>query len=667
MCGIAGFVSQSLELHDLRLMLANLAHRGPDGFGTYRDSHAALGSTRLAIVDLEGGNQPVFSAEGDVALVFNGEVYNYPELRQILKSRGRIFNGESDAEVLLQSYLEHGESFAAELNGQFAIAIWDGRKRKMILVRDRFGVRPLFYLQTPEFFAFSSEIKSLLTLPKVPRRFNEKALDQLFQFWTPIGSHTFFSDIYELLPGHMLIQEKGTSRISSYWHWPFPSLVQGTSHSYEEEFTTRLHQAVKLRLRSDVEVAAYLSGGLDSSAIVALASRSLATTLRTFSLSFTEKSYDEGEAQQKISELFRTRHSTITCRDEDIERHFESTVWHAEAPIFRTAPAPLFLLSKLVRENNIKVVLTGEGADEILLGYDLFRELKIRMFWARQPESAWRPLLLKRIYAYLPHFRNPRYANLAIQSFRGHLQDDGPFYSHLIRWTSQAVNKCFFSESLKNRLENYEATVELKTFLPEDYFRASALDKAQYLELVTLLKGYLLSSQGDRMSMAHSVESRYPFLDHQFVTYVNGLSSKTKLASLRDKAILRNAMKGILPEDIRTRPKFAYQAPEIRPFIPVQGKRSRLIDQYLNSDAIQKAGLYDEDLVQALLSKAANSDQSRLGMRDNSAFIQILSTQIFYEHYFVPDFRKAAERKLEDLRIPFRVQVERGTNMASLV
>lgn len=659
MCGIAGIISPNPDLHDLDLMLAMIAHRGPDGFGTFIDAEAAIGSSRLAIVDLQGGNQPVSNASEDVFLVFNGEVYNYIELREELKLKGHKFGTQSDAEVILHCYLEYGDSFGSHLNGQFSIAIWDQPKHRLILVRDRLGVRPLFFYHQNNFFAFASEIKSLLVLSKISREFNPRALDQLFTFWTPIGGHTFLKSIEELLPGHVLVLEKGKKKTFPYWNWAFPSLQEKKreSEQTEEEFVRRLQKAVDFRLRSDVEVGAYLSGGIDSSAITALASKSLKGRLKTFSVSFEDETYDERKAQKLVSDLFKTDHQNIVCSSQDIAKSFQEVIWHTEAPIFRTAPAPLFLLSKLVHQKGIKVVLTGEGADEILLGYDLFRELKLRKFWARQPESEWRPLLFKKLYAYLPHFQNPRYANLAIQSFKLHLQDSSPFYSHLIRWAMQAFNKVYFSGSLQKTLQGYKAQDELESLMPKEFFQAQDIDQAQYLEIVTLLKGYLLSSQGDRMAMGHSVEARFPFLDHELIGYVNQLPVQAKLKRLRDKLILRNSMKTVLPESIYTRPKFAYQAPEIRAFIQPSGECTEMVTHFMNREAIERAGFFEGALVEGLLKKIQKSDLGRLGMRDNSAFVQILSSQIFYSQFFEQNFRSLAEEKLKSLKTRFLVRL----------
>jgi asparagine synthase (glutamine-hydrolysing) len=345
-----------------------------------------------------------------------------------------------------------------------------------------------------------------------------------------------------------------------------------------------------------------------------------------------------------VAAEYHTKHRTFECGDEDINDRFERAVWHTETPLFRTAPTPLNLLSERVRNDGIKVVLTGEGADEVLLGYDIFREVKIRRFWSRQPGSSWRQQLFKKLYAYLPQFSNPRFANLSIESFRGTLQSDSPFYSHLIRWNNNAANKIYFSEALRGGLGDYDALAELESMLPADYRRADDVDRAQYLEMITLLRGYLLSSQGDRMTMGNSVEARFPFLDHEFVEFASRLPRKFKLAGLRDKRILRESMDGFLPAEICQRPKFAYQAPEIRAFFAVGRPRSALVDTYLSDTVVREVGLFKSELVSSLLKKVETSGLARLGTRDNIAFVQMLSTHIFHKR-FVQDRPSDANRE----------------------
>jgi asparagine synthase (glutamine-hydrolysing) len=659
MCGIAGLTSGGGSERDVDLMLASFVHRGPDEFGTYADSRICMGTARLSIIDVAHGQQPIRDERTGVVIVFNGEIFNYVELRETLSKSGHVFLTHSDTEVALRLYLEHGNDFVGLLNGQFAIALWDPRQGRLLLARDRFGICPLFYFHSGPMFAFASEIKGLLTNPRIPRRFNPRALDQIFTFWTPIGRNTSIADVFELPPGHLLEWKGDAVRISAYHQWQFPDLVAPSRLTFREAvegLTALLTRSIDIRLRADVEVGSYLSGGLDSSAVVALAYGKLNRKLRTYSLEFSENSYDESPFQRMVSEKFRTSHSAEVCREADIAERFERVIWHTECPLFRTAPAPLSILSERVRRDGIKVVLTGEGSDELLLGYDLFREVKIRRFCARQPGSDARPQLFKRLYAYLPQFANARYANLAIESLKKTLNSNSPFYSHEVRWANNSANKIYFSTELSDSLRGYSSVEELSSVVPKEYFEAGDLDRAQYLEMITLLRGYLLSSQGDRMLMGNSVEGRFPFLDNDVLRFVTGLPRSYLLRGLRDKFLLREAMKMELPEAIRNRPKFAYQAPEIRAFFPKGAGKSALVDQYLQEGALRESGLFRPDLVGNLVKKIENSELTRLGTRDNMSFVQILSTQIFYEKFIRSDVRAVAEENLGRCRFVTRIR-----------
>jgi asparagine synthase (glutamine-hydrolysing) len=598
--------------------------------------------------------------ETGVVIVFNGEIFNCPELREPLVAEGWKFHTHCDTEVILNLYLKYGESFPTLLNGQFAVAIWDPRVEKLLLTRDRFGICPLFYYQDESRLLFSSEIKCILTDARVPRAINSQALDQIFTFWTSIGQHTALTGIRELPPGHMLVQEGRRQRLSAYWAWPFPGQCPPVEMSFDqarEEFVERLSAAVNLRLRADVEVGSYLSGGIDSSAIVSLASQIAPRKLRTYSIGFKEESYDERKYQDLVARQYQTIHKFFECSEADINSCFERVIWHAETPLFRTAPAPMNLLSRHVRDDGIKVVLTGEGSDEILLGYDIFREVKIRRFWARQPQSRRRQQLFKRLYAYLPQFANPRFANIAIESFRATLLEDSPFYSHCIRWNNNAANKVYFSADLQAALGSYSALAELEGLMPAGYQQAGDVERAQYLELITLLRGYLLCSQGDRMTMGNSVEARFPFLDHELASFVNSLPRKFKLSGLKDKYLLRESMEKLLPVEIRHRPKFAYQAPEIRAFFSVGGQRSPLVEEYMSESTVEDVGLFNKALVSALLKKIESSSLSRLGTRDNNAFVQILSTHIFHRKFVKPGgLRAVSETKARNLFVKTRLK-----------
>src|SRR5581483_7905856 len=408
MCGIAGILNLSpgpLPARDaLTAMIESLRHRGPDGFGFHSDNDIGLAHARLSIIDLEGGRQPIHNEDRTVWVVFNGEIFNYVELRADLQRRGHHFYTQSDTEVIVHAYETYGDDFVRELNGQFAIALWDSRRRRLLLARDRAGIRPLFYTLHRHRLLFASEVKAIFTDPAVARRLDIAALAQIFTYWSALPPATPFEGICALPPGHLGVVENGKIRIHKYWDWEFSDIAHGTSEAQlAEELRALLIDAVRLQLRADVPVGAYLSGGLDSSVITTLIKHYTETPLRTFSVTFEDDEFDESGYQNELVARLGTHHTSIRCTKADIRAAFPRMMWHAETPVVRTAPTPLMMLSGAVRAADYKVVLTGEGADEVFGGYDLFKEAKIRRFWARQPASIRRPLILSRLYPYLKH------------------------------------------------------------------------------------------------------------------------------------------------------------------------------------------------------------------------------------------------------------------------
>ncbi|MBM4319662.1 MAG: asparagine synthase (glutamine-hydrolyzing), partial [Deltaproteobacteria bacterium] len=517
MCGICGI----FNLGDgappdsalLRRMVAALRHRGPDGNGGYGDRHILLGHSRLAIIDLSGGAQPMSNEDDSLWVVFNGEIFNYLELGEELKQAGHRFRSRSDTEVLLHAYEQWGPTFVERCNGQFAFALWDRPQRRLMLCRDRVGILPLYYAQHGQRLFFASEIKALLQEPELPRRLDPRGLAEVFTFWTPVPPRTALTGIRQLRPGTLLLVEQGgRTEEKEYWQPVFPEQRPGFAHAGDERLAElaaglrdRLEEATRLRmLRSDVPVGVYLSGGLDSSVIAALVRRFHQGPLRTFSLRFEHPDFDEGAFQQEMVQRLATEHSAVEVGYRAIARWFPEVIQATETPVLRTAPAPLFLLSGLVRQNGFKVVLTGEGSDEFLAGYDLFREDKVRRFWARCPGSQLRPLLLGRLYPWM--VRAPAQAQALQRSFfgRGLAELEMPHFSHIPRWSSTAGLQRLFSRELLAALAGFSPVEELVSRLPPEANRWEPLCRAQYLEITTLLSGYLLSSQGDRMLMGHS-------------------------------------------------------------------------------------------------------------------------------------------------------------------
>jgi asparagine synthase (glutamine-hydrolysing) len=633
MCGIAGIIKSNASRPDpehLQAMIAALSHRGPDETGFYCKGPAGLAHARLSIIDLAGGKQPMSISNGDLWITFNGEIFNYVELREELIRKGHTFATRSDTEVILHLYQEKGESCVEQLNGQWAFAIWDAPRQKLFLSRDRFGVRPLFYTRTPDSFAFASEIKAIFAGLDIPRELDLEGLDQIFTFWVTLPPRTTFRNISQLPPGHSLVFENGKVRTRAYWGFSYcqeNAVSEGREKQLSEDLLNLLLDATKVRLRSDVPVGAYLSGGLDSTVIAGLAHQLVGDRLRTFSVSFEDPEFDESPYQQAASRYLHTQHSDIPCSYQDIADVFPDVVWHSEQPVLRTAPAPMLLLSKLVHRSGFKVVLTGEGADEILGGYDILKETKIRQFWGKNPESRWRPLLLKRLYPYMEDIQRQPQAYLQ-RFFHVSVEElDNPLFSHLPRWDLTARLKAFFSDDVRAELQPRVALSSLEQQLPEAYAGWALFNRAEYLEAKYLLPGYILSSQGDRMAMAHAVEGRYPFLDYRVVEFAAKLPTRLKMKVLNQKHLLKQASDGLIPPAIQKRYKQPYRAPDGKSFF----RSANYLDDVLSPRQIEQAGIFDPRAVAALVAKFKTGRST--SVKDNMALVGILSTQLLLEQF----------------------------------
>ena len=647
MCGIAGilnFNGQSVEPSLLDRMIARVRHRGPDDSGTHTDKQVGLAHARLSIIDLASGDQPMHNEDGSVSIVFNGEIFNYVELRADLLQRGHRFRTQCDTEVILRLYEESGEDCVRHLNGQWAFAIWDSRREKLFLSRDRLGVRPLFYTVADRALLFGSEMKSLFALPQVSREIDPVALDQIFTFWVTVPPRTTFKGVRELPPGHSMTVQDGKVTVARHWHLDYGAALDGASDAgasedaYAEKLLELLVDATRIRLRSDVPVGAYLSGGLDSTLITALIRRFTGAPLKTFSMSFDDPEFDESGYQDEAVRFLGTHHQEVRCTAADIGRVFPDVVWHTERPILRTAPAPLYILSGLVRKHGYKVVLTGEGSDEMLGGYDIFKEAKIRRFCAARPDSRRRPLLLKRLYPYLGNLQSQSGAYL--QAFFGARRDEtgDEFFSHLPRWRLTSKLKALFSDEVRAEIGPYDGLAELRDVLPSGYSGWDSFCQAQYLESAYLLPGYILSSQGDRMAMAHSVEARFPFLDHRVVEFAARIPPRLKMKVLNEKYLLKRCADGLVPPSVKKRSKQPYRAPEGRCFFGAA--RLEYADELLSPGRIARDGVFNPVTVQKLVAKFR--DGRAIGIKDNMALVGVLSTQLVVDQ-FVRGFREEFE------------------------
>jgi asparagine synthase (glutamine-hydrolysing) len=630
MCGFVGYFGPVRDAEPLlEGMTAAIAHRGPDEQGYFVSPEAGLGHARLSVIGLGDGQQPMADETGGLMLAFNGEIFNYVELREDLRARGRRFRTSSDTEVILHLYDEMGEDCLRLLNGDFAFALWDERRRRMMLARDRMGVRPLFHASRDGVFYFASEIKALLRVPGISARIDPVALDQIFTLWAPLAPRTAFADIQELEPASVMMVEPERIVTRRYWSLDFPprGAVAAVTNETDaaEQVRALLTDAVRLRIRADVPVGSYLSGGLDSSFVSALAAGMAPQGLDTFSVTFDSPEHDESTFQNEMAATLGTRHHAVACRRGDIAQAFPEVIRFAEKPLLRTAPAPLFRLSRLVRESGLKVVLTGEGADEVFAGYDIFKEARVRRFCRRQPQSVMRAHLFRRLYPYLPDLNRQSAQYLAAFFGAGDASLDDPLFSHRPRFKTTAAAKLFFSHDLRSALKGYDAAEEMASRLPPAFATWHPLHQAQYLESRFLLPGYILSSQGDRMAMAHGVEGRFPFLDHRLVEFAARMPPEMKLKGLTEKHILRQAAAGLLPPSIGKRVKQPYRAPDSQSFVGA-GEPDYVRD-CLGEKSIADGGLFNAKAVAKLHAKCRA--QPVTGYRDNVAFVGILSTQLW--------------------------------------
>lgn len=635
MCGISGIFNlhnkAPISSEQLRAMTFSLNHRGPDEAGAYIDDFIGLAQSRLSIIDLTGGSQPIHNEDKSLWIIFNGEIFNYPELRSDLIMLGHKFYTNTDTEVILHLYEEKKEKALDDLNGQFAFAIWDNKNQELFLARDRVGILPLYFKLNREKFYFASELKAIFAVQESNPAFDPISFDQIFTFWTNLPGDTPFKDYKEVPPAHFLrINFNGKFDLLPYWHLKFSdekNLSNSNIDNITREAKELLTDAVRIRLRADVPVGTYLSGGLDSSGLTAIVKKNFNNELRTFGISFEEESFDESRFQKLMVEHLQTNHSEVFTKNTDIGKYFSDIVYFGERPIFRTAPAPLYLLSKKVREENFKVVLTGEGADEIFGGYNIFKEAKIRKFWSANPESKYRSKLLKKLYPYI--FKDKRLFSTLEAFFRlGIDEPENPIFSHIVRWSNNSKMKNFFSENFKEQIRDYNAIDELTLKLPEDFDNWSTLSKAQYLEIITFMSGYLLSSQGDRMAMGNSVELRVPYLDHRIIEFMARVPSVWKIFGLNEKYILKKVFNEYLPKEILYRAKNPYRAPIRNSFI---ANNNFPIEDILNEVNISDAGVFNSSKVKMLLQKAKKSES--LSELDNMALAGIISTQILHEQF----------------------------------
>jgi len=564
MCGIAGIVavdqldgeapSRAVRMRDV------ITYRGPDEAGLHCDAHAALAHRRLSIVDLSTGQQPLANEDGSIWVVFNGEIYNHAEIRKELEAHGHSYRTRSDTETIVHAYEQWGEECVHRFRGMFAFAIWDGPKRRLLLVRDRLGIKPLYWTRTHDALLFGSEIKAILASGLIEPQANEAVLPEVLSTRYTSGEETLFRGIHKLLPGHLLVFEGGDVKTRQYWDLPSraASSSQPPAPDPLSRFRELLEESVRLRLMSDVPLGMFLSGGIDSSAIAAIMARMIDRPLQTFSVAFKDRAFNELEYAREVARTIGAVSHEVVIDDQDFFGALPKLLWHEDEPIAHTSSVPLYFVSALARQH-VTVVLTGEGSDELLAGYGKYPRVswnwRAGTVYERMMPAAMRESIARGVVPRLPG----RLARYAKRSFLA--MDRSPesmFFDNFasIRLADQQRLLAPALRSAATRAVAYGSSL--------GYFNApnggsTLLDRLLYADIKTYLVELLMKQ--DQMSMATSIESRVPFLDHKLVEYAAGLPDEWKLSGLTTKRVLRESMKGLLPESILNRPKMGFPVP----------------------------------------------------------------------------------------------------------
>lgn len=559
MCGICGIAyshpERPVDTERLRQMTEVMSHRGPDSQGFHSAPGIGLGVRRLSIIDLQTGDQPISNEDGTVTVVCNGEIYNFQELRQQLLAAGHRFKTCSDVEVIVHLYEDFGEECVRHLRGMFAFALWDSRRRRLQLARDRFGIKPLLYSMESDGLFFGSEYKSILMSGKIDRQINVLAMKDLFTIGFVLAPKTLFSRICQVLPGHYLLYQNGNLSIHKYWDLLFPVPGEDGPHrsarEWSEGLRAKLEECVRIHMRSDVPVGAWLSGGIDSSAVASLMGRMSHDPVQTFTLAFENQKFDEVNHQKILKDFagYNLSNQQAVCSINDF-RLFPKAVWHFEDTFNRVVGIPRMLLSQLAARN-VKVVLTGEGADEVFGGYPWFRTNKLLQPFIKLPFG------LRRLIAKVPAVRTKwqRASAMLVAPREMNLLR----YKQIFNTEYSEFDYGVFSDDLKQRLTVQENDDD-NLILPEEFYKWDPFTQLQYFEIKVRLPDFITRNL-DMTSMAYSLEARVPFLDHELVEFCAHIPSIVKMRGLEEKYVLRQAMRDALPPEIFRRKKRGLSAP----------------------------------------------------------------------------------------------------------
>jgi asparagine synthase (glutamine-hydrolysing) len=600
MCGIAGLAGPEPLGADVRERVVRmrdiLAHRGPDGAGLWADAHAVLAHRRLSIIDLAGGHQPLANEDERVWVTYNGEIYNHRDVRAELEAAGHRYRTRSDTETIVHAYEQWGDDCVHRFRGMFAFALWDGPKQRLLLVRDRLGVKPLYWARAGERLLFASEIKSLLASGLIEPRCNAACLPELLATRYTSGTETLFNGIHKLLPGHRLVFENGSVRIEQYWDLPHdgcdPELERLDDATLVDRFREMLRESVRLRLMADVPLGMFLSGGIDSSAVAALMAREIDRPIQTFSVGFAERDCSELTYARQVACAIGADAHEIVIDAHDFFRALPRLVWHEDEPIAHPSSVPLHFVSELARRH-VKVVLTGEGSDELLAGYGKYWRALANWHagraYTRLVPRAVRSAVASAVVPHVPG----RIGRLARRSFLAVPPQPAAMFLDTFAGIPMHQQQRLLLPSVLAGAEPYASSL--------DYFdrvngHSTLLDRLLYMDVKTYLVELLMKQ--DQMSMSTSIESRVPFLDHVLVEFVARLPARLKLHRLTTKRILREAVQQLVPREVLTRRKMGFPVP----FAAwVRGSWHSVVSDVLLDRRTRERGLVDSDAVADLL------------------------------------------------------------------
>ena len=625
MCGICGYFDLSkqrkAEKNILESMSNTLIYRGPDSSGYFIGDNLGLGFRRLSLIDLDGGDQPLYNEDKTIVLVCNGEIYNYHELRNQLIQQGHKFRTNTDVEVLIHLYEEYGLDFLNKLNGQFAFALYDSQKQQLFLARDQMGICPLFYTIVDKFLIFGSEIKAILAHPLVRREVDLVGLDQILTFPGLVSPRTMFKDINSLKTGHYILIKDSQVKITEYWDLDYPKINETPFSRHPESYYTEklqelIIQSVKYRLNADVPVGVYVSGGLDSSLIAAIVNKiHLESDIHSFSIGFTDKDICESKYRETLLKKLNFIHHEICFGWHQISDGLVKAIYHSECPLKETYNTASLALSSCANSQHIKAILTGEGADELFAGYVGYRfeELRSRNLAQNQKDDSLESVLEDEL--------------------RLRVWGDKSIFYETDLYAYRETKLALYSSELNEAFNEFDC-LNFELVNPEKLRDRNFIHQRSYLDFKLRLSDHLVADHGDRMALANSVEARYPFLDINLVDFTREIPPNLKLNKFQEKYILKQAARDFLPSQIIDREKFAFHAPG-SPYLLKQD--IEYINDILSTDWIKKQGYFNPITIENL-KKRYLQDGFRLNLPfDIDLLIIPLTFGIFLQEFNMPD------------------------------